>query len=136
MNDDAEVAFFLDEGVPRSVGRLLDEEGFRVIFFDQAAAKGTPDPVVCDIAMMNDAVLVALDGDMRQIARGAGVSKTRFKKLSLLKLSCLEPKAVQRVKDNLPFLRLQLSLGRQRGDVRRLFVEIGDSWIRINQSSH
>lgn len=133
MNDNVGATFLLDEGVPRSVGRLLQEEGFGVIFFHEAAIEGAPDPVIADLAMRNDAVLVALDGDMKRIARGAGVSKSRFKSLGLLKLSCKEPQAVQRIRETLPFMRLQLSIATENCAPRRLFAEIGDSWIRIHQ---
>lgn len=131
MSKPASAVFFLDEGVPVSVGKVLKESGFEVIFFDKAALGGTPDPVICDIAIQNDAVLVALDGDMRQIAKQSGVSRNRYKSLSLLKLSCREPSAAGRVKDAIPFLRLQLNLSHEQQSTRSLYAEIGNEWIKI-----
>ncbi len=79
--------FFLDEGVPVSVGRVFKAAGHEVMFFDGSMAKGSPDHAVAIFAEINDAILVALDGDMKRIARGYGVGGGRYRRLSLIKLS-------------------------------------------------
>jgi hypothetical protein len=43
---------------------------------------------VCAIVDINDAILVALDGDMKRIAQGHGVGSGKYLKLRLIKLSC------------------------------------------------
>jgi predicted nuclease of predicted toxin-antitoxin system len=92
--------FAIDEGAPDSVGVVLREAGHKVLYLNQGKVlpRGSKDPLVCEFAMMNDAILVATDGDMRQFARSHGISNSRYKKLNLLKLSCREPIAAARVK--------------------------------------
>jgi hypothetical protein len=50
-------------------------------------ARGSSDPLVCVIADINDAVLVALDGDMKRIAQGYGVGGRKFLKMGLISLA-------------------------------------------------
>lgn len=124
--------FFLDEGVPVSAGRPLQEAGHEVIYFNESGiAKGSADPMVCLAAQLNDAILVALDGDMRAIAKGNGVSNSRFKSLNLLKLNCRESQAAKRIALSLSLLEHEWAVG--KGQVRRFFVEIGNSVIRTNR---
>ena len=120
---------FLDEGVPDTVGRVFAEHGHDVIYLREAIKEGSSDTLVCAAAEANDAILVALDGDMRQIARGHGVGGGRFKRLSLIKLSCPEPQAANRVEQAMSLLEheWQYSEGKV---ARRMFVEISAHVIR------
>jgi predicted nuclease of predicted toxin-antitoxin system len=122
--------FFLDEGVPVSVGKALEAEGFTVIYFNEAALPGSPDPIVAAIAMNNNAILVATDGDMRQLAKTKGVGQSRYRKLSLLKLSCKETRAAQRIGQCAPFIKLQMQIS-EGSHKRRLFVEVLAESIKI-----
>ena len=121
--------FFLDEGVPDSVGRVLREGGHEVIVLREAMARGAPDVLVCAVAEANDAILVALDGDMREIARSHGVSKGRFRRLSLVKLSCPEPQAAARIREALSLIEHEWAVSQTKA-ARRLFVEIGAHVMR------
>jgi predicted nuclease of predicted toxin-antitoxin system len=91
--------FFLDESVPDSVGHVLMAEGHEVGFLNKSMARSSSDPLVCVIADINNAILVALDGDLKRIAQGYNVGARTFLKLGLLKLSCFEPDAARRVKE-------------------------------------
>jgi predicted nuclease of predicted toxin-antitoxin system len=124
--------FFLDEGVPLSVGRALVNAGHQCIYLSESVAPGSPDQIVCAAAEANDAILVALDGDMKQIARQHGVSNKRFKTLSLLKLSCKEPQAASRVEQALTLIEHEWNFSTEKR-ARRLFVEIGDNFIRTTR---
>ena len=53
---------FFDEGVPDSVGRAFLEAGHEVGFLNKSLARGSSDQLVCIIADINNAILVALDG--------------------------------------------------------------------------
>ena len=86
----APLRLFLDEGVPVSVGKTFSDAGHEVIYFKDAVVPASPDQLVCAISESMDAVLVACDGDMKQHARRYGVGSSRFRRLSLLKLSCRE----------------------------------------------
>lgn len=125
-----ELKFFLDEGVPRSVGQCLEERGHEVIYFEDAAVRSSPDPVVATISMENNAILVALDGDMRTLARQHGVGRARYKRLSLLKLSCSETQAASRVRKAISLIEHEWALDSEPS-TRRIFIEIGTNVIRI-----
>jgi predicted nuclease of predicted toxin-antitoxin system len=75
--------FLLDEGVTVSAGKVLQDAGHEVIFFNASGlAKSSSDPLVCITALASDAILVAQDGDMKTLARGHGITPARFKSLT------------------------------------------------------
>ena len=120
--------FFLDEGVPRAVGRLLSELGHDVIYLQEATATGSPDQLVCAVAEANNAILVALDSDMKRLANRHGVGQKRYRKLSLLKLSCREPNAAARIAVALSLIDHEWAYSAANKD-RRIFIDIGDASI-------
>lgn len=122
--------FFLDEGVPDSVARTLRESGHAAIILrESGVARGSSDQVVATFAEVSESILVALDGDMKQLAKDNGVGNGRFKKLNLLKLSCGEVAAAGRVKDAMSLIEHEWLI-EQKDRSRRLFIEIGQSVIR------
>lgn len=58
MTGAARLRVLLDEGVPRSVGQILANDGHEVLNLEDVLLKGSADPVVCTAAEANDAVLV------------------------------------------------------------------------------
>jgi len=71
---------------------------------------------------------VALDGDMKKIARSYGIGSRRFLKLGLIKLSCFEPDAAKRVRGYVANEHEWMVTESQEG--RRIFVEVGDTVMR------
>lgn len=124
--------FFLDENVPRSVGVVLEDLGHVVIYLQDAIAKGASDPLVCTAAEQNEAILVSLDSDMKKLAKRYGATNGRFKKLSLVKLSCKATSAAQRMKIAMSLIvhEWEVSEGKLS---RRLFIEIGQEAISIKR---
>lgn len=121
--------FFLDEGVPDSVGRMLITLGHEVTLLRESdVARGSPDQLVCAYAEINEAILVALDGDMKKLAQTHGAGAGRFKKLNLIKLSCPEPEAAKRIKSAMSLIEHECMVG--EGATRRLHIEISKSIIR------
>ncbi|WP_022728538.1 DUF5615 family PIN-like protein [Fodinicurvata sediminis] len=120
--------FFLDEGVPDSVGKALAQAGHTVIYLRDAIATGSPDQLVCAVAEANEAILVAHDGDMRQLAKRHGVSAKRYKRLSLIKLSCRETQSAKRIEGALSLIEHEWHHSRGAKD-RRIFIEIGKESI-------
>src|SRR5262249_10588983 len=120
---------FLDEGVPDSVGHTFMENGHEVGFLNRTIARGSSDHLVCAIADINNAVLVALDGDMKRIAQSYGIGSVRFLRLGLIKLSCLETIAAQRVQAAMSLIEHEWEIGRGK-EGRRIFIEIGTDVIR------
>lgn len=121
--------FFLDEGVPRSVGSVLTDNGHAVIYLSEALQTGSPDDLVALTAQENDAILVACDGDMKVMAKKYGVTNTRYRKLSLLKLTLKkQTQAKYRVEQALSLLEHEWKFCEHKQS-RRLFIEIKDQKI-------
>jgi predicted nuclease of predicted toxin-antitoxin system len=120
---------FLDEGVPDSVGHAFMEAGHQVAFLNKTLARGSSDHLVCAIADINDAILIALDGDMKRIAQGHGVGSAKFLRLGLIKLSCFEPDAANRVRAAMSLIEHEWIVT-EGAEGRRVFVEISDKVIR------
>jgi predicted nuclease of predicted toxin-antitoxin system len=120
---------FLDEGVPDSVGHVFMEHGHQVGFLNKTLARGSSDQLVCVIADINEAILVALDGDMKRLAQSYGITRRQFLRLGLIKLSCYEPDAPKRVRQAMSLIEHEwMHTEGQAG--RRIFVEISDNVIR------
>jgi predicted nuclease of predicted toxin-antitoxin system len=120
--------FFLDEGVPDGVGGKLAAAGHDATRLRDAGPTGASDELVCALAEARGAILVALDGDMRALARRHGVGRRRYRALGLVKLSCRETRAAARVVEALSLVEHEWSVGALRSD-RRIFIEIGDAVI-------
>ncbi|MCA6102353.1 DUF5615 family PIN-like protein [Bradyrhizobium australafricanum] len=120
---------FLDEGVPDSVGRAFMEAGHHVAFLNKMLSRGSSDHLVCTIADINDAILVALDGDMKRIAQGHGIGTSKYLRVGLIKLSCSEPDAARRVREAMSLIEHEWNIS-QGKEGRRIFVEISNQVIR------
>lgn len=120
---------FLDEGVPLEVGHTFEAHGHNFVIFDEVIKRGSPDVLVCAVAQANEAILVAFDNDMRQVARRYGVGSERFKKLNLIKFDCPEPMAAKRLEHAMSFVEHEWSVSIQKV-ARRLHVEIGTHVLR------
>lgn len=120
---------FLDEGVPDAVGKVFAHAGHEVIYLRDCIATGSSDDLVCVAAEANEAILVACDGDMKQLVKRFGIGNGRFKKLSLIKISCKSPQAAPRIKEAISLIEheWEISLGKAS---RRLFVEITQNLIK------
>lgn len=121
--------FFLDEGVADSVGVFLEGEGHFVIRLRDSITTGSKDPLVCVAAEANDAILVAHDADMKGLAKRYGVSNGRFKRLSLIKLSVPEPRAVDRLREAISLIEHEWEISETKA-ARRLFIDIMKDVIR------
>lgn len=121
---------FLDAGVPDSVGEIFRQGGHEVLLHRDHLPEKSPDQLVCAVSELNDCILVAFDGDMRQIAKQHGISGGRFRSLNLIKLSCFEPHAAKRVAAAMSLLEHEWDYGTKSGATRTLFVEILDNVIR------
>ncbi|MBW7921592.1 MAG: DUF5615 family PIN-like protein [Rubellimicrobium sp.] len=124
--------FLLDEGVPHSVGKVLENAGHEVIYLHEAVARGSSDDLVVAAALENQAILVAVDRDMRSRARQHGISNTRYRSLNLLHLGCVETQAANRVEQALQLIESEWMFAGER-NARRLFVELHDSRIVTNR---
>jgi hypothetical protein len=86
--------------------------------------------VVCAASLANDAILVACDNDMRTVAKKYGYSNERFKRLSIIKLSCPEPMAAKRLAFVMTLIEHEWLVSEEKV-ARRMFIEIGTQSIKI-----
>jgi len=128
--ENVSLRFFLDEGVPDAVGRALQERGHHVTFANKSLPRGSADQLVCVAALNDDAILVAADHDMKNIAKANGLGNQRFKSLSLIKLSCRKPQAAAKIQDAMSLIEHEWQCGEGQRR-RRLWIEISESVIRI-----
>jgi hypothetical protein len=119
--------------VPDSVGDVLKAHGHLVIFHRDVLSEKTPDDVVCATALENDAILVAIDADMKRMAKryGAAVAP-RFEKLSLIQLCCTGPAAAARVDQAMALIEQEWAFVRAKA-ARRLWIDISTHFIRTNR---
>ena len=90
--------FILDENVPVSARRVLENNGHTVEFIVDHAARGATDPVVATVSERLDAVLMSFDGDFEKIApRIPKSAQHRYKRLSRIWLRCSEYQTSQRL---------------------------------------
>ncbi|WP_156668181.1 DUF5615 family PIN-like protein [Rhizobium bangladeshense] len=128
-NGKSQLRFFLDEGVPDSVGKKCSDAGHEVIYLRDCIATGSPDELVCVAAEKNEAILVACDGDMKQLVKKFGIGNGRFKKLSLVKLSVNSPLAAPRMEQAMSLIEHEWDVSKTK-TARRIYVEIGVHAIR------
>jgi hypothetical protein len=95
-------------------------------------APNSPDPLVAAVSEMNDAILVSLDSDFSTLAPRAGVGRARFRKLSRIALKCSEPQAAGRTQAALSLIEHEWNFAQKQSD-KRMIVEIGTSYIRLNR---
>lgn len=120
--------FFLDASVPDSVGKEIEAAGHDVIYHREALADGAKDPVVCQTAIENDAILVAVDADMKHLSKRFGKANDRFKKLDLLMCSCNAVMASKRVGQAISLVEHEWHISQSKTS-RRLWVEITNHHI-------
>jgi predicted nuclease of predicted toxin-antitoxin system len=123
---------FVDQCVPQSAGIVFREAGHEVVFLRERIPVDSPDSLVAAVAVSHSAILLSMDADFRKIAGRHGVSSASLRSLSIIKLSCRESRAGDRIRDCLGLIEYEWTAGQSRRD-RRLFMEIGDSFVRSNR---
>ena len=112
---------------------MFVSHGHELIPFESVVARGSRDELVCIAAEANDAILVAFDNDMKQMARRHGVTPARFKRLHLLKFECDEPMAANRLEEAMSLLEHEWKTLGLRQATRRLFLVIGKQVLRTHR---
>lgn len=125
---------FLDAGVPDSIAEVFRKHGHLAILHREALPEKSTDAVVCATALANDAILVAIDGDMKTFAKRFGIShgSDRFARLNIIRLCCNEVLAAKRLGQAMSFIEHEWAISEEKS-ARRLWVEIGPHFIRSNR---
>ena len=122
------LAVFFDEGTPVPVAEPFVRNDHRVIHFHEALPRweGVKDDIVAAMALRNDAILIAVDPDLRRLVRrfGSSPDNARFKSLNLIWLSCGPVMATKRVEQAMSFIEHEWDFA-CRKRARRLWIDIG-----------
>jgi len=124
----APIRFFLDNCVPDSVGRVLQDRGHQVTYLRDAIASNSPDQVVATLCDQTGMVLVSLDKDFDSLHARAGFSRRRFRRLRRIKISCDEPRAATRISAALSLIEHEVAVADQSADTR-MIIEVGTTRI-------
>ncbi|MCW0979372.1 DUF5615 family PIN-like protein [Agrobacterium sp. BT-220-3] len=122
------MTFLLDAGVPVSVGKTIQSHGHDVISYHDVLEDGAPDLLVCETAIKNEAILVAVDLDMRRIANRYG-NNPRLSGLNLLHLGCKEVLAAKRLEQAIEMIESEW-LFKLKKPTRRLWFEITGQYLK------
>lgn len=126
MTADNPLRVLLDAGVPDSVGRAFAARGHVVIYYREVLSEREPDEVVCATALTNSAILIAVDGDMKRLAKRYGKEQKslRFERLNLIKIGCNPVLAAKRTEQAMSLIEHEWAYSEAK-TARRLWVEIG-----------
>nr|WP_180882935.1 hypothetical protein [Mesorhizobium loti] len=116
-------------GVVAPIGRDGIEQLLLVVNDENDAR--TSDEIVCITAVVSAAVLVAIDHDMKQLARQYGVTPARdkHKTLNIIRVCCNEVIAAGRVAQALPLILLEWDFCCAK-TARRMWVDVGPHFIK------
>jgi predicted nuclease of predicted toxin-antitoxin system len=125
--------FFIDQCVPESVAKALEKHDYEVIRLRDKTAPDSPDTLVAAVSEANNAILVTMDGDFKMIAARAGIGRSRFRNLSLIRFEkCRESNAASRISAAMSLIEHEWKVGNASKD-RRLFVVITADTIRTHR---
>lgn len=121
----------LDAGAPDSVGQAFRNRGHFIILHRDVLPEKSPDKFVCITAIQNEAILIAVDSDMKQLIRryGSAPQNARFKGLHLIRLGCSGPMAAERCGQAMDLIEAEWDFTVAKS-ARRLWIDICNHWIK------
>jgi hypothetical protein len=120
----------LDQCVPDSVAEVFSKYGHDVVFLRNWLPTDSPDQLVATVSETEGAVLVSVDGDFKKIAPRIPMgARSRFRKLSHIRLECSEPQAARRLEDAISFVEAEHALSLGRSD-KRMILAISTNVLR------
>ncbi|MHC2619420.1 hypothetical protein ACVIW2_001452 [Bradyrhizobium huanghuaihaiense] len=116
------------------MGDMFRGRGHFVILYREALPERIDDDVVCSTALANDAILLAIDPDMKRFPKRYGIShgSTRYAKLSLIWVGCNEVLAAKRIEQAMSLIEHEWKNSDEKAS-RRLWIEIGPHSIKTNR---
>lgn len=109
----------------------FEARGLKVIRHHEVLSPGAKDTIVAAQAVLNNATLIAQDGDMKQMARRFGnpVNAWRFKNLNLIFINCNGVLAPKRLEHLMSFIEHEWKVACEK-TARAMWVEIGPHYLR------
>jgi len=125
--------FILDENVPVSVRKLLEDRGYIVDMITDHVARGAEDPIVATISERLDSILVTSDGDFKKIAPKIPKGmRQRYRRLNRIWLRCNEWQASQRLEKALSLIEHEYAIAQNAKD-GRMHIMVSNSFIRTDR---
>jgi Domain of unknown function (DUF5615) len=120
----------LDEGTPAQLAEPFRLRNHGVIMFGEVLSASAKDSVVAATAIQNNAVLIAVDRDMRQLAKRWGNAEDggRYKQLHLIFIGCNAVLAPKRTEYAMSFIEHEWAIACQKA-ARRMWVTIMPHYI-------
>lgn len=115
----------LDEGAPRLAGDPFLRRGHQVIYHGEVCEGGASDEVVAALSIHNEAILIAIDNDMKRLVRRFGNpnNNEKFHPLHLISIGCDEVLAAKRIDYAMTFIEHEWDICRQK-KARLLWIDI------------
>lgn len=125
--------FILDENVPVSARKVLENKGHTVDLIIDHVARGAIDPVVATVSEQLDSVLVSFDGDFEKIAPRVPVgAQRRYKRLSRIWLRCSEYQTSSRLEKALSLIESEYKIAQHSEDVR-MNIWLSNGYIKTHR---
>jgi hypothetical protein len=120
----------LDEGAPAQVAEPFRARKHQVILHGDVLSPSAKDNVVAATAIQNKAVLIAVDRDMRQLAKRWGNAEDggRYKRLNLIFIGCNAVLAPKRVDHAMSFIEHEWVVSCEKA-ARTMWVTIMPHYI-------
>lgn len=124
----------LDEGAPAPAAAPFLNRGHEVIYYSDILEPGAKDRVVCYHAILNNAILIVVDRDMKSLARryGAPDKNNKFPRLNLIYVCCNEVLAVKRLEQAMSFIENEWNFTCEKL-ARRMWIDIGPHYLRSSR---
>ncbi len=123
--DRKDLVVLLDEGAPVVSASPFLNRGYQVINHRDVLASGADDELVATMAILNGAVLIAIDLDLKRLVRrfGSPSNGARFKRLDLIFTGCNAVMAEKRIEHSMSFIENEWSVRCEKA-ARRLWVSV------------
>ncbi len=126
------IRFLIDENVPRSVARFLEDRGHEVLLVRDQLTPGVEDPIIVAYAHQIGAIVITLNRKHFKplISRQPNPLTAEFVRAGLLALHCRAASAVPLLKHSIDFVEFE-HRRRQGSDDARVIVEISHNGVMI-----
>jgi len=125
------MVLLIDENVPVSVGKFLEERGHDVRFVRDLFPGGTPDPVIATLGDKLAAVVVSWDKDFEAlVSRIPKGGQARFRRLGRISFRCNEVRGVELLRKWIDHVEFHYSRVQAGGD-GRMILQIQESGLKM-----
>ena len=125
------IKVLLDEGTQAPVALPFLNRSHEVIHHSDVLDPGAKDELVCATAILNKAILIAIDKDTKRIVKrfGAPDQDNKFARLNLIHICCNEVLVAKRIEHAMSFIENEWTVACEKV-ARRMWLDIGPHFLR------